>query len=109
MLPDFLKMIRKHENLWGDTSVLGIPNRVHDMSRLLADSQATDRLLHGSDYPFPATPIAFADTLGWIEALRLQAIKSLIKRDFALKDALGVGRASAERAYDLICEEDSQS
>ena len=109
MLPDFLAMVRKYKNLWGDTSVLGSAGRVRDMSRLLADDEAKDRLLHGSDFPFPATPLAFAGTLGVRKAARLQAIDNLIERDFALKDALGIGRASAERAYRLICEEDSRS
>ena len=68
MLPDFLAMIRKYKNLWGDTSVLGSAGRVRDMSRLLADGEAKDRLLHGSDFPFPATPLAFAGTLGVLES-----------------------------------------
>ena len=109
MLPDFLAMIRKYKNLWGDTSVLGSAGRVRDMSRLLADGEAKDRLLHGSDFPFPATPLAFAGTLGVLKAARLQAIENPIEQDFALKEALGIGRASAERAYRLICEEESRS
>lgn len=109
MLPDFLAMVRKYKNLWGDTSVLGSAGRVRDMSRLLADGEAKDRLLHGSDFPIPATPFAFVGTLGVLKAARLQAIENLIEQDLALKDALGIGRASAERAYRLICEEDSRS
>ena len=108
MLPDFLAMIRKHKNLWGDTAVLGSVGRVRDMARLLADDEAKDRLLHGSDFPFPAAPLAFAGTIGMPKAVRLQAIDNLIEQDFALKDALGIGRASAERAYRLICQEDSR-
>ena len=103
MLPDFLAMVRKHENLWGDTSVLGSAGRVRDCLRLLADHEATDRLLHGSDFPFPAVPLAFAGTLGPVKAASLQAIQNPIEQDFALKEALGIGRASAERAYRLIC------
>jgi predicted TIM-barrel fold metal-dependent hydrolase len=109
MLPDFLAMIRQYKNLWGDSSVLGSAGRVRDMSRLLADGKAKDRLLHGSDFPFPATPLAFVGTLGVLKALRLRAIKNPIRQDLALKEALGVGRASAERAYRLICEEEGRS
>lgn len=98
-------MIRKYKNLWGDTSVLGTAGRVRDMVRLLADSEAKGRLLHGSDFPFPAMPIAFAGRLGVLKAARPQAIDNLIERDFALKEALGIGRASAERAYRMICGE----
>ena len=102
MLPDFLAMLRKHKNLWGDTAVLGSAGRVRDCLRLLADAGATDRLLHGSDFPFPAVPLAFAGRLGLREAAGLQAIENSLRQDLALKEALGIGRAPAERAYRLI-------
>ncbi len=102
MVPDFLAMVRKHKNLWGDTSVLGSAGRVRDFRRLLADRQAADRVLHGSDFPFPTVPLAFLGKLGSVKAATLQRIRNPIEQDFALKEALGIGRASAERAYRLI-------
>jgi mannonate dehydratase len=102
MLPDFLAMIRRYTNLWGDTSVLGGLGRSRDFFRLLDDPLACERLLHGSDFPFPAIPTAFSDRIGTVEALRLQALPNLIQQDYALKEALGVGRASAERAARLL-------
>jgi len=102
MLPDFLAMLRQYKNLWGDTAVLGTPGRVRDLLRLLADDVAKDRLLHGSDYPFPAFPLGFLTRLGPVEAARLQAIKNPLKQDLALKEALGIGRTSAARAYRLV-------
>ncbi len=102
MLPDFLAMTRRYPNLWGDTSVLGGYQRSRDCLRLLADEPACARLLHGSDFPFPAIPLAFAQTIGAGEAGRLQALPNLIRQDFALKEALGIGRASAERAARLL-------
>jgi len=102
MLPDFVAMTRQYQNLWGDTSVLGGYKRSRDFLRLLADKPAWERLLHGSDFPFPAIPMAFAETIGTVEALRLQALPNLIQQDYALKEALGIGRASAERAARLL-------
>ncbi|MHB1033041.1 MAG: amidohydrolase family protein [Pirellulales bacterium] len=102
MLPDFLAMARSHENLWGDTSVLGGFQRERGFLRLLAEKPVLDRLLHGSDFPFPALPLSFAKRLGMAEALRLQAIPNLIQQDLALKEALGIGLASAERAHRLV-------
>lgn len=102
MLPDFLAMIRRYTNLWGDTSVLGSLGRSRDFIRLLDDPLACERLLHGSDFPFPAIPTAFAGRIGAMEAPRLQVMSSLIHQDYALKEALGVGRASAERAARLL-------
>lgn len=104
MLPDFLAMLRQHKNLWGDTSVLGSAGRVRDFQRLLADHEARERLLHGSDFPFPALPLAFAGVLGLKRAFRLQTIANNLDQDLALKETLGIGRPSAERAYQLICD-----
>jgi len=36
----------------------------------------------------------------------LKAIRNPLDQDLALKEALGMGRASAERAYRLICGAD---
>ena len=102
MLPAFLAMIRKHENLWGDTAVIGSAGRASDFQRLLADPKAAERLLHGSDFPFPAVPITFWSVIGWKKAILLQAIPNWMEQDFALKQALGIGRTSAERAYQFI-------
>jgi predicted TIM-barrel fold metal-dependent hydrolase len=104
MLPDFLAMIRKHKNLYGDTAVLGGLGRSKDFLRLLDDKLAPERLLHGSDFPFPPAPIAFAEKIGMAEALRLQAMGNLLKQDYELKEALGIGRASAERAYHFFVD-----
>ena len=59
-------------------------------------------MLYGSDFSFRAVPIAFAGTIGTVKAIRLQALSKLIQQDFALKEALGVGRVSVERAYRLV-------
>jgi len=107
MLPDFLLMLHKHGNLWGDTAVLGSAGRVRDFLRLLADQGAADRLLHGSDFPFPSFPLVFATALGAKRAIALQRVQNWMEQDLALKEALGIGRASAERAERIICGEAS--
>jgi len=106
MLPTFLKMLDKHANLWGDTSVLGTAGRVPDVARLLEHKAALARLLHGSDFPFPCQPWAFAPIVGlkgWKELQRVQHLANLLGQDLALKDLLGIGRSCAERAYRLVC------
>lgn len=104
MLPDFLAMVRKYPNLWGDTAVLGSIGRVPDTLRLLADKVAVGRLLHGSDFPFPCHPAAFAHAVGLAKAVALQGIKNPIRRDFALKTALGIGSAAAPWISALVRE-----
>jgi predicted TIM-barrel fold metal-dependent hydrolase len=102
MLPEFLAMVRKYPRLWGDTAILGTAARVIDVLRLMDDEAAVSRLLHGSDFPFPSQPLAFATKIGLKKAYRLQRTTNPIQQDLALKEALGFGLASARRAHDLI-------
>lgn len=102
MLPDFLAMLRRYDNLWGDTAVLGSRGRERDVGRLLEDQIARERLLHGSDFPFPPDPMAFANRLGVARSARMYANPSLVQQDFELKQALGFDKASAERAWELV-------
>jgi predicted TIM-barrel fold metal-dependent hydrolase len=100
-LPEFLNLLKRYKNLWGDTSVLGTPGRVRDFGRLLKEPLARERLLHGSDFPFPVSASAFADRIGRTPAERIDKERSWLKRDLDLKEALGIGRASAKRGYEL--------
>jgi uncharacterized protein len=101
-LPEFLALLKRYSKLWGDTSVLGTAGRVHDFGRLLDAPGARDRLLHGSDFPFPALPSAFSDRIGKDAADRISKEVNWLKRDFSLKEALGVGQASAKRGAKLV-------
>ena len=79
--------------------------RFADFGRLLdAGAMVRDRLLHGSDFPFPASPIEFAEKIGQQVAMQIDAEPNLLRKDFALKVALGIRRASAERAYELVID-----
>ena len=103
-LPEFVSMLKRHpERLWGDTAVLGTAGRVRDFGRLLEEEEMVrSRLLHGSDFPFPPNPIDFALKIGRRVAAQIEAEPNLLKKDLDLKEALGIGRVSAERAYELI-------
>ncbi len=113
-LPEFVSLLKRYPNLWGDTAVLGTAGRVRDFGRLLdgnidekidENTAAEDqklirsRLLHGSDFPFPANPAAFIARLGLEASVRLELESNLLKRDFDLKEALGIGRDSAQLAW----------
>jgi uncharacterized protein len=100
-LPELLVLLRRFPRLWGDTAVLGTAGRVRDFGRLLDEPLVRDRLLHGSDFPFPAAPRAFAARIGDEAAQRISNETNWLKQDFDLKEALGVGRASARRAYQV--------
>jgi hypothetical protein len=101
-VPEFLALLKRYPKLWGDTAVLGTAGRVKDFTRLLGDRLARDRLLHGSDFPFPVEPRAFAAHIGAETAERINKEPNLLKKDLNLKEALGVGHASARRASRIV-------
>jgi predicted TIM-barrel fold metal-dependent hydrolase len=101
-LPFFLNLLKHYPNLWGDTAVLGTPGRVRDFYRLLDDPLTKSRLLHGSDFPFPIGPGAFVERIGHETVQEISKETNWLRKDFLLKDALGIGQASAERAYALV-------
>ena len=102
-LPEFVSLLKRYPKLWGDTAVLGTAGRVRDVERLLDDKELVcSRLLHGSDFPFPAAPTAFSEKIGKARADQIASEANLLKKDFDLKEALGIGRVSAERGYELV-------
>jgi hypothetical protein len=102
-LPEFVSLLQRYPKLWGDTAVLGTSGRVRDVERLLQDLELVcSRLLHGSDFPFPAAPMAFAARIGETAAKQIAGEVNLLKQDLDLKEALGIGRTSANRAYELV-------
>lgn len=101
-LPEFLALLKQYPKLYGDTSVLGTAGRVRDFGRLLDTPGASERLLHGSDFPFPAAPNEFVGRIDQATADRLTKESNWLKKDFGLKQALGIGDASAQRAFQLV-------
>ncbi len=102
-LPVHLKMLRKYPNLWGDTAGLAWLVRSGDFRRLRGDGLAVERLVHGSDFPVPPHAWPFLPEIGLANLRRVSRIRNPLTKDLALKIALGVGQASAERAYRLLC------
>lgn len=100
-LPEFLNLLKRYPKLWGDTSILGTRGRVRDVGRLLKEPLACDRLLHGSDFPFPVDPLAFSARIGLPAVLRISKEASWVRKDLELKEALGIGRECARRGYQL--------
>lgn len=102
-LGEFLQLLDRFPALWGDTSVLGTAFRTRDFGRLLdSGKEVLDRLLHGSDFPFPASPVFFADRIGQDASLKTAEIQNLIQRDYVLKKHLGIGEASALRSHRVV-------
>jgi hypothetical protein len=101
MVPDFLAMIRKYPNLWGDTAALCSRARSKNFLRLLADEVAPKRFLYGTDFPFPPSIGSFRSTLGLRNTLQVRRLDNPIAQDFAIQQMLGVGRVAAGRSHRL--------
>jgi hypothetical protein len=63
---------------------------------------ARPRMLHGSDWPFPANALVFWNRLHPLTLLDLMTEKNLFLRDFRLKQALGLPPESFARAADVL-------
>ena len=90
----FLAMVRKHNNLWGDTAVLGSAQGSAIFAACLP-SRPTPR--RGRVFSTAAT-FRSCDAVGFRRHDRVekghlpQAIENWMEQDFALKDMLGIGR-----------------
>ena len=100
MLPHFLDLLRRYDLLWGDTSILCAAYRRRDLLRL-REAGVVERLVHGSDFPFPSVPKQFEPEIGAEQALQLQNERNVLRRDLLLKEALGL-EGTAERTGQLL-------
>ena len=88
--PQFASLVRRYENLWCDTAILGSMFRWRCLPRMLRDEEVMARALHGSDYPFPSNALVFWNRLPPAMTLSLVTETNLLERDYRLKRALGV-------------------
>jgi uncharacterized protein len=95
------EMLRR-PNLRIDDSALCMLHRRRRLFRILDAPEIHGRVLHGSDFPLPPQPLAFADRIGIREAGRLRGIPSSFERDLALKRALGVPDAFLTGAQGVL-------
>ncbi|MBN2341745.1 MAG: amidohydrolase family protein [Deltaproteobacteria bacterium] len=109
----FLRLLRDYPNCYGDTSALTNlwrskylrqllhPERLQHKYGVLIENPF-DRMIHGSDYPVPITPMA----LGWKTSLRarqnLTNANNPIQLDVALKRAAGVPDSCLSRAGQVV-------
>jgi predicted TIM-barrel fold metal-dependent hydrolase len=89
-------------NLWIDDSALGMIHRRRRLFRLMEATDLHSRVIHGSDFPLPSQPMAFADRIGLREARRIGRIGSAFEKDVALKRALGVPEAFLFQAAKVL-------
>lgn len=99
-VPTFLRLVRQYEHCYGDTAALSLPNRRYAMHQLLDDALASQRLIHGSDWPIIALPPL--KRLGLAGMLRLWREKNWMRRDVLIKRELGFDAAYWHRAETIL-------
>jgi len=99
-LPQFMRLAREHERLYGDTAALNLPTRSYAYRLLLRDPVVRQKLVHGSDWPIISLPTV---RIGWGEALRLFFREpNWLRRDVLIKQSLGLGDDYWHRAGSLL-------
>jgi predicted TIM-barrel fold metal-dependent hydrolase len=99
-LPQFMRLAREHERLYGDTAALSLPNRWGAYDVLLADDAVRSKLVHGSDWPVPAYPRPWRH--GWRMSRALVAERNQLRRDLLIKRALGFDDAYWQRGAQIL-------
>jgi predicted TIM-barrel fold metal-dependent hydrolase len=103
---DFVEMLERHPNLYGDNSALaGLSFRLRPSAlRTMTSAAMEGRILHGSDLPVPPSGL-LPRVFGMISAddhRESRRIANPLERDARLKRMMGFGEASFTRASTVL-------
>jgi len=93
--PSFRALLEKWPTLYADTAILGNLFRLGALRRIASDPLVRSRLIHGSDFPLPASNVVW-------RAPGLILESNLLERDARVKEAYGVFEESARRGAELL-------
>jgi mannonate dehydratase len=95
------ELMGRYEKFYADTSAVAQIFRWKWVKRLAENQLVRSRLLHGSDFPVPVStcPWGGLTPRSW---WRIRRMKSAFDRDLAVKEEVGYGRESAERAARVL-------
>jgi len=97
---EFVSMVRRHENLYGDTAALNLPARTHAYDVILTDPLVRNRIVHGRDWPVIALPPPMR--VGPLASIELMREKNWLRRDVMIKQRLGFDDAYWRRAASVL-------
>lgn len=97
------QLTKSYPHLYGDNSAIGSVNRVWALRRLLPPERQA-RMLHGSDFPVPPSPLlAFLRGLiSWPQAWSLLRLKNPLEADYQLKRMAGFSAETFTRLDGLL-------
>jgi predicted TIM-barrel fold metal-dependent hydrolase len=97
--PHFVAMMERFENLYGDTAIMASMIRWFSLKRLSrAPEGLRQRIVHGSDYPFPPARLPYLLRLGLFPAER----SNPLDLDLRIKRAFRIGEGYESRILSLL-------
>ena len=97
--PNFVRMMERYPNLYGDTSVMATLIRWGALKRLSREPEwLRNRMLHGSDYPLIPIRLPFAARIGLFPPER----RNPFDLNLRIKQAFSLGEDYPRRAWELV-------
>ena len=100
--PQLAVLARRHDNLFADISALGTASRFRLYGRVLRCEALNGRLVYGSDYPVPSSPLLLAPRLGPSTAWRIARSGDDLSRPLEIARGMGVPDAALRSAGSLL-------
>jgi predicted TIM-barrel fold metal-dependent hydrolase len=98
---EFLQMMDKHDQVYGDTSAFCSLVRYKQVKRFSED-RIVPRIWHGSDWPIPSSAVYFLADLGFNRVRGLETNRHPLDRDVATKRAMGMPDSVFHGAHTLL-------
>jgi len=90
--PNFVSLMNRYENFYGDTAIMASLIRWFSLKRLSREpNRIRERILHGSDYPFPPARLPYVFRTGLLPAERSNPLDldHCIKSTFRFSEGYG--------------------
>lgn len=96
---NFVRMMERHDNLYGDTAILSSLIRWRSLWRLRREPEGIrSRIVHGSDYPFPPSRLPYLFRTGPFPPER----RNPLDMDYRIKASFGFGPEYGSRILELM-------
>ena len=97
--PRFVQMMARYPNLYGDTAILATLTRWRALGRLSREPAVLkNRILHGSDYPFPPSTLPYLFRVGLLPPER----RNPLDLDLRIKQSFDLGAGYAGQILGLM-------
>lgn len=97
--PNFIEMMSRYDNLFGDTAIMASLIRWRSLKRLSQqDEYIRARILHGSDYPFPPARLPYVFRTGLFPKER----RNPLDLDLRIKESFDFGEGYSGQVMRLL-------